>query len=140
MNSHRILVALAIILLAIRAVNADDKSANPQEQLETAIPEAIRLLKAKEYKTFCETFSAPDDLKKAKSSPYISYDELLKDFENQKAANVLLALERAKDIKPELSNDGTSAKYVLSDEKFSGPRSRELNFIKVDNLWYIKDR
>jgi len=126
-------VLLCFLLLSILAA-APAPKANPRAQLKTAIPEAIRLLEAREYTTFLKTFVAPDDLKKiTKDEPL---DELAMFFAEKKAPQLLKALKSIEDAKPMFDDSGTKAMYQLGEEI---AKKKTITWVKVDNYWYIRD-
>jgi hypothetical protein len=126
-------ILLCFLLLSILAA-APAPKANPREQLKTAIPEAIRLLEAREYMTFLKTFVAPDDLKKiTKDKPL---DELATFFAENKAAQLLKALKSIKDAKPTRDDSGKKATYQLGEE-IAGKKT--ITWVKVDKYWYIRN-
>ena len=127
------IISFSILLLASTGLAADSKT-DPREKLETAIPEGIRLLEAKDYATFLKTFVAPDDFKRITAEA--SLDEFVKKFSERKAADLLQALKSIKDAKPTLDPAGKKASYDLT-ERIGGHRT--LTFVKVDKHWYITD-
>lgn len=131
---------LTVLLLSAGLVSADTKpgtgdtttKGDAQEKLETAIPEGIRLLEAREYASFLKKFVLPDDLKKITQA--MPFDKLVKDFSMEKAAVLLTILKEVKDAKPTLSDDGMKATYPL--KKGTAPKDA-ITFVKVGKLWYI---
>ena len=113
-------------------VIAQEAKPDPRETLETAVPEGIRLLRAKEYKTFVESFVAPDDLKKITEKTPL--EELLKEFIEQKAPKLLESLEEIKGTKPSLDSAGTKATFAFKKE-IDGKNG--IIFVKVGEFWYI---
>ncbi len=133
---------LTVLVLSAGFVSADSRQdtkttqtkGNAQEKLETAIPEAIRLLEAKEYATFLKTFVLPDDLKKITEA--IPFDKLVKDFSMEKADVLLNILKGIKDARPTLADDGKKATYPL--KKGTAPKDA-IHFVKAGKLWYISN-
>jgi hypothetical protein len=123
------LVAFSCVAL-VAASSAADAKADPREKLETAIPEGIRLLEAKEYAKFLKNFVSPDVLKKLTEKQTL--EEFAKEFGEEKAARLLKALQTIKDAKPELDADGKKATYKLKE--------RPLIFVKIDKYWYIEGK
>lgn len=111
---------------------AKDAKPDPQEKLETAIPEAIRLLEKKDYATLLKNFVAPDDLKKVTENK--SLDEFAKAFGESHADKLLTMLKSVKDAKPEMEEKGTKATY-----KSKEPNGMPLVFQKVGKRWYIQN-
>ena len=131
---------LASIVLVLGFVSlacaADDppKKADPREKLETLIPEAIGLLKAKKYKKFVEQFAAPEELKRITSRRTL--EEVAERFGKRKAGVLQRVLESIKDQEPQVSDDGKTATYRLS--KPAGSK-KKIEFQKVGKYWYIKN-
>lgn len=125
-------VVVAALAVGSQPAVADLKEkTDPQEQLKTAIPEAIRLLEAKEHKKLIQKFAHPDEVKKIIQNS--SLDEVAKQFGEGKAAELLKVLKEVKDQKPTLNADGDQATYK--------PKSggRQVVFAKVGKLWHIKN-
>ena len=137
MKTRLVSIVLVLVLGFVSLVYAADdppKKANPREKLETIIPEGIRLLKAKKYKTFLEQFVAPEDLKRIKSR--VKLEDMAELFGKRKAGVLLSVLESIKDQEPEVSDDGKTATYRLS--KPAGSK-KKIEFQKVGKYWYIKN-
>lgn len=109
-------------------------AADPREKLETAIPEAIKLLEKEEFETFLEKFVPPDDLKKITAKTPLS--EMAKGFGERKALRLLKILKAANGNKPTIDADGKTAVYELK-EPVEG--KMDISFIKVGKLWYLKN-
>ena len=124
-------LALGLIVALVASVARADE-ADPREKLDTAIPEAIRLLEAKDYATLLKEFVLPDDFKKITAN--VKLEDFAKQFGEDKAADALKALKSLKDKKPEMSADGTKATFKLDD-----PQSKPMVWMKVDKYWYIAD-
>lgn len=132
MMSRRYVIVVVLSLAGWAA--ADDAKPDPREKLDTAIPEAIRLLEAKEHLKFIKTFVSPDELKKITEKG--SIEDLAKSFGEKKADRLLKILGAIKDAKPTLSDDGKTATFdlkALPDSKGS------ISFLKVEKYWYIKN-
>jgi hypothetical protein len=127
------MAALAGILGFEVLVTAQGK-ADPREELETAIPEAIRLLEAKEYETFLKTFIPPDDFKSV--TKQVSLEEFAKRFGKDKAADLLRVLKAIKGTKPTLDPDGTKAPFKHG---IKGAPKDSITFVKMDGLWYLQN-
>jgi len=115
---------------------AQQAQPHPQSRLETAIAEAIRLLEAKEYKTFLTKFMAPDDYKRITEA--VAIDLLAEKFAGDRAEHFLKVLHYAKKQKPTLSEDGKLAVFNL-DESLRLPNRDKLVFEQIDGLWYIRN-
>ncbi len=104
------------------------------EKLETAIPEGIRLLEAKEYTLFMKSFAKPDDLKRVLEKE--SMDEFAKRFGETRGAILLSILKDFKDVKPKMDETGTKATYPVKTE---GSPKKEMTFTKIEKRWYIEN-
>jgi hypothetical protein len=107
------------------AVQADSR-----ENLETVIPEMIRLLEAEEYETLITTFSVPNELKK--KTEEVSLKELVAGFKKYKAAYLLQALKTIQGTAPAFNTEMKTALFKNASE-------RPIRFIKIGNLWYLKN-
>jgi hypothetical protein len=121
-----VLAATAMVADQVKAADAAD----PREKLETAVPEVIRLLEAKEYATMLKEFVSPDALKKITAE--VSFDELVQRFSAGKADDLLKTLKSIQGRKPEMSADGSKATFARED-----PKARPVVFMKTDKYWYI---
>ena len=125
-------VALALVaaaaMMASSTARADEP--DPREKLETALPEAIRLLEAKDYATLLKEFVAPDDFKHITENQTL--EQFAKEFGDDKAAGVLKDLKSIKDKQPELSADGNKATFARED-----PNAKPIVWLKIDKYWYI---
>ena len=127
-------IAFLFAAFDVVAAQADDPKPDPREKLETAIPEGIKLLTAKEHKPFVEMFVAPADLKEiTKKTPL---DEFVKRFAEDKAPKLLKVLEEIKDTKPTLDKTGTRATYTLKE---NGDGKKSITFKKIEKYWYIQN-
>ena len=108
--------------------------ADPREKLETAIPEAIRLLEAKEYETFLKTFVVPDDFQKITKKMWLN--EFATQFGKDKAADLLQVLKSVKGKKPTLDSKEKKATFK---HKVKGVPKDSISFVKVENFWYIQN-
>jgi hypothetical protein len=134
MRPTRVFVAaLASVVGLVALVTAQGK-ADPREKLETAIPEAIRLLEAKEHETLLKSFVPPDELKQLTNG--MSLEEFAKRFGKSHAPTLLQILQAVKDKKPTLDPDGKKAtfKHGIKD----APKD-SITFVKIDNFWYIQN-
>jgi hypothetical protein len=113
---------------------AQDSKADPREKLETAIPEAIRLLEAKDYAKLLKNFVKPEDFKRI--TEQMPLEDFAKEFGKAKADGLMAALKAIKDVKPKLEEDDKKATFVFK-EPIGGKES--MIFVKVDKYWYISD-
>lgn len=126
------------LLVALLATFLPALGAVPDEirgSLEKIIPEAIRLLEAKEYGAFLETMMAPEDLAKVMEEK--TFVEFAARFGEKKAASLLAILKTVKDRKPLISGDGNLATYSLPVE-LDAPKNM-LTFERIDGRWFIRN-
>ncbi len=130
------LLLAAVVLASASPAFADGekKKADSREKLETAIPDAIKMLKEKKYAEFLKKFAAPDDLERILKR--VAIDEFAKKFGERKAEDLLKMLNAVKDVKPEFNDDKTEATYSV-DKKIN--RRGKITFKKVRKFWYIKN-
>lgn len=138
MNGFRFPIAVVLCCLTgaslASAESQSESTADPRENLATAVPEAIRLLEAKEHRKFIESFVAPADLKKVLEKG--SLDDLVKGFGERKADRLLQFLTAIKSEKPMLDPSGTKATYEAKEP--IGGKTR-LEWEQVDKYWYIRN-
>ena len=139
MNAVRIVLALLVAMAIPAQLLADDAKAKPMEKLETAIPEGIRLLEAKDYQAFLKSFVPPDLLKKI-TEEVCSLDKFAEKFGSDKADGLMKVLKSIKDAKPKLENDGKEETYEI-DEKLQEHASgkKDITFVKIGDSWYIQN-
>jgi hypothetical protein len=129
-----LLVLLFLSAFDVSAAQAQDPKPDPREKLETAIPEGIKLLTAKEFQPFIEKFVAPDDLKEITKRTTV--EEFAKRFGEEKAETLLKVLENIKDTKPTFDKTGTKATYTLTQ---TIGNKKTITFKKVEKYWYIQN-
>ncbi|MEQ8786836.1 MAG: hypothetical protein RIC55_11080 [Pirellulaceae bacterium] len=135
-------MSILSMLLIVAALAAPDeakpsdevKTANPRLQVRTAIEDGIRLLEAKEFKTFIERYAHPMDLKKILKEK--SVDELAKEFQESNAEKLLVVLQMIRRDTPEMSEDGRQAVFKLKAEGL--PRDG-IRYEKSGDFWYIRN-
>jgi hypothetical protein len=125
---------IPIAFLFVSPAFANDDEPEKREQLETAIPEGIRLLEAKEYELFLQSFVSPDELKDVTGGTSLA--EFAKKFGERKAPRLLEVLKEIKDVKPVLDEAKAEATFAFKKE-IGGKKS--ITFQKVDKYWYIKN-
>lgn len=103
--------------------------------LDKLVPEAIRLIEAKEYVLLIETLATPDDIKNINSNGGVA--KVAEEFGKENAPELLAVLKSLKDKKPKLSEDGNTATYSLED--IPDVHKKEIVFTKIEGRWYIKD-
>jgi len=125
--------AVALLAMFTRSLAAvpDDIRGN----LDKLVPEAIRLLDAKEFATVLETLVPPDVFKQLITEHPIA--EFAAKFGETKAASLFAVLKTVKDKKPKLSDDGNTATFLLPDNP-EFPK-KELVFAKIEGRWFIKN-
>ena len=134
MRLMQLIVMSVIAPFVVLPVFADDVKPDPRENLNTAIPEAIRLLEAKEYKAFLKSFVIPDDFKRITATK--SLEEFAKAFGERKGLKLLKVCKVIKDAKPTLDDTGTKATFAIK-EVLAGKKS--ITFVKVKKHWYIQN-
>jgi hypothetical protein len=106
----------------------------PNASLDTAIPNGIKLLEAKDYKSFLKAFVPPDV--HAKMTAEKGEDAFVARFADGKAEKLLSVLKAIKDKKPTMTDQGKVAVYDLAEE-IAGKKT--IQFIQIGNAWYIKN-
>ena len=106
-----LLTSLALCLNLVAPPQAAAKP-GPRENVETAVVEAIRLLEAKDYKTFLPQFVPPDDYKVMVPTPE-ALDTTAERF-GPRSERLLIALREASTLKPTFDAAKTSATYTLN--------------------------
>ncbi|QDT53476.1 hypothetical protein Pan44_14930 [Caulifigura coniformis] len=134
MMAHRFAVAFASVVVVAACAVAEDKKADPRESVETAVPEAIRLLEAKEYKEFLKAFVPPETFEKITQRKTI--DEFSEDFGKSKSGDLLKVLRAIKDQSPTYNDSRTKATYQFELEGIS---KKSISFGKIGNVWYIEN-
>ncbi len=132
MKLHRmmfVLFACAAFSAPLSAAGVKDEA---REKVETAIPEGIRLLEAKEYAVFLKAFVPPELL--GRLTEKTTLEEFAKQFSEQKGPRLLKALQSIKGTKPLLSDDGLKATFKPKDDT---GKERTLVFVKIGKYWYI---
>ncbi len=128
------LLAASVLASIFFGVAAADTKTDPRESLDTAIPEAIRLLEAREYAAFLKSFLPPHELKKFTEKN--SLEELAKGFGEKKASRLLRVLKAIKDLKPTFDAEGKEATYEMK-ERIDGKKS--IFFARIDKYLYIQN-
>jgi hypothetical protein len=134
MNTVRATTAVYLWLLVVISPATADTKVDPREKLDTAVPEAIRLLEAKDYSTFLKNFIPPDELKKVTEKATL--DEFANKFGENKATRLLQVLKSIRDAKPTLDPSEKKATYELKEPI---DRKKTLTWVKVDKHWYIQN-
>jgi hypothetical protein len=132
MKGIGILLGLALLLVTGETISGQDVKPDLREKLETAIPEGIRMLEAKEHVAFIKAFVPPEMLKKILGNG--SIEEFAAKFAENKAETLLQVLTDIKGTQPELDKTGTKATFKFSKE-ISG--KKEIKFSKVEKFWCI---
>jgi hypothetical protein len=124
------LALLATLAFSLAAVPDDVRG-----DLDKLVPEAIRLLEAKDYATLLETLVPPEDFKRITAETPLA--EFAKEFGKEKAAQLLDVLKTLKDKKPKLSEDGKTATFDLPENPVF-PKNK-IVFSKVEGRWFINN-
>ncbi len=137
MKTIRVLATTLALLLApcgmTFAADAAPEAASPTASLETAIPYAIKLLEAKDYKTFLKAFVPPDMYVKVTAEK--GEDAFVQKFAEGKAERLLGVLQKIKDAKPTMADEGKTAVFQLPEE-ISGKKT--IQFVHIGSGWYIR--
>ena len=129
----RIAMLFIVGLVLSSSLRAEDKP-DPRENLDTAIPEAIRLWEQKDYEGLLKTFVAPVDFERITAKKPLP--EFAKQFGEEKADNLLTVLNSIKGTMPKLSEDKAMATFEFK-ERIMG--KSDIQFQKIDKYWYIKN-
>ena len=130
---YALTIAVALVLGFACALQAED-TADAREELATAVPEAIRLLKSKQYEEFVESFIAPDDLKNITAKR--SVEEFARQFAETHAASLLEVLQGIEGQRPKLDPDGKTATFIHGIK--DAPRET-ITFARIGKYWYIQN-
>jgi hypothetical protein len=106
-------MAARFALLLLLVVSAGADAASPQESLDTAIPDAIKLLEGKQYIEFVKRYGPPREAKFVSSLNLDGQAEFIAQFGKGKGPKLLTALRDIKGTKPTLSDDGKKATFKL---------------------------
>ena len=107
---------------------------HPREKLDTTIAQAIRVLEAKKYATFIKYFATPAALQEMMQTA--SLEEIVEEFVDEKADQVLSTLKSLKHKQPRFSADGKKATYPIN---IRGSTIKTVTFVKVGKYWYIQN-
>ena len=130
--------SLILPAVALLATFTASLAAVPDEvrgDLGKLLPEMIRLIEAKDYGPVLETLVPPDIFKKMTAEQPL--DKFAKQFGETKAASLLAVLKTVNEMKPKLSEDGSTATYDLPENP-AFPK-KEIIFTKVEKRWFIKN-
>lgn len=128
-----LLCSCLLLSLFQLAVRAEDKP-DPRENIDTAIPEAIRLLEKKDYEGMLKAFVAPKELEMITADKPLP--DFAKTFGENNAERLLKVLTAIKGTTPTLSDDKTLATFELKEPVIG---KHEIQFQKIDKYWYIKN-
>lgn len=123
----------ALVVFSLASVGARGQTPDPRTQPETAVKEGIRLLEAKKYAEFLQTFARPSEVEELIAKGPI--EDVAKEFGDRRAPDLLAALRAASAMKPTLNEDGTRAEYRF--EKPFG-RERRISMVKIGEFWYMR--
>jgi hypothetical protein len=112
------------------------QSPDPRTKPQTLVAEGIRLLEAKDYVKFLQTFVPPDEFKRL--SEQASAEQIVASAGfSERIGMLLTALKSIKDATPALDAEGATATYQLK-EPILGNRDTMV-FIKVGDFWYLRN-
>ncbi len=130
-----ILCTAFILLLLITSCKTKKLTlANPQENIESAIVDCIKLLKKKHYEELLSKYIYPDVREEILKEQTIK--ELADGFKVKKADRLLNALKIAQTKEIEYLKEGKVGIIKLG-KNIEGPD--KIEFMKKDKLWYIAD-
>ncbi len=124
---------VSVIMCCPIAVMAEE-SVDSRENLATLIPDAIRLIEAKEYEKLLEKIAAPDALKQITES--MSLKEAAEAFGAHHADALLKVLKSMDGKKPVMEDGGKKA--VFTHDVKDAPKDT-ITFVKIDKYWYIQN-
>ncbi len=105
---------------------------NPRSNIETAIPDMIKMMETENYTALFNTYVYPDDLEQMTQKK--SLEELIKNFvENGKAENLLKSLKTVQKHSPVYNTTNTEAIYK---KEITGLK-KDLILRKLNGFWYI---
>ena len=131
-----LVIASVVFGLSIFIAPSQATPPSPREHPDTAIAEAIRLLEAKDYKTFVSQFVPPDQLKARAGSPE-AFNTFVERFA-ERADRLLAAFKYIRTQKPTYDQAKTTATFQL-DGQADAP-STSLTFVKIGQYWYLANR
>lgn len=131
MRLFQLLAFVAVTSFVGTPLFAEDVQIDARKNLETAIPEGIRLLEAKKYKLFLKNFVHPKELK------HRSLEESAETFAQQKAPALLQMLKQIKNTTPIWNKNKTAATYKLKKSELI--RRQSITFVKKKKHWHIKN-
>jgi len=138
MKATRILATTFALLLApcvlSFAADAPAAAAPLNATVESAVANGIKLLEAKDYKTFLKTYVPPEVYPKIIADK--GEDAFVAMFAGDKATKLLAVLKSIKDAKPTMKDDGKTAVYDLAEEIAD---KKNIQFVQVNGAWYIRN-
>lgn len=132
---------LGIVIVFFAAIpvllGAQETEKDPQASVDTAIPYAIKLLEAKDYKGLIDNYVPPEDLKKMKEAG--AYEIVIQKFgEGDKPAELREALTIALKTKPEINDEKNVYTFkVQKEEDGEIKKLRPVVFKKIEERWYL---
>ena len=126
---------LPAVLLAALTIGFAAVPDEIRQSLDKLLPEAIRLIEAKEFVALLEAVVPPEDFRKITAEKPLP--EFAARFGEEKAARLLAVLKAAKNQKPKISEDGNTAIYTLPEGADASKGT--LVFMRIENRWYIKN-
>jgi hypothetical protein len=112
-------------------------NADPREKLSTLIPEAIRILEAKEYSIFLKNFVSPTEFRELILKTGLDQSAFARQFGDKRAPQLLLILKSLSDAKLTLDPIGMIVTYELPE---SVGRRNTLSFQKIVKYWYMLNK
>jgi len=135
--TRKLSVAIVFFAALPDLLGAQETEKDPQASVDTAIPYAINLLEAKEYKTLIDNYVPPEDLKKMKEVG--AYEIVIQKFgEGDKPAELKEALTVALKTRPEINDEKTVYTFKVQKEEDGEVKTlRPVVFKKIEDRWYL---
>ncbi|MCF6242477.1 MAG: hypothetical protein L3J74_14150 [Bacteroidales bacterium] len=129
---HLFIVAFLLFASVSSCKTVKKVKQDPRTNLETAIPDMIKMMETENYTALFNTYVYPEDLERMTQKK--SLEELITNFvENGKAENLLKALKTAQKYSPVYNNTKTEAIYK---KEITGLK-KDLILRKLNGFWYI---
>jgi ERCC4-type nuclease len=128
---------LGILAMISVAMAQTETKVDPREELETAIPEAIRLLESKDYANFLKKFLSPAEFKEITEKAQFNELEFAKQFGEKRAPGLLMVLKSIKGQTPTFDQSKKIATYEFKTENGG---VKKISIAKIDKYWYILNK
>jgi hypothetical protein len=131
------LIRSAVALLATFTLSLAAVPDEIRQNLDKLVPEAVRLLEAKDFAAALEVLVPPDEFKGITAKTPLA--EFAAKFGESKAASLLAVLKAVKDQKPKLSDDGATATFDIPKGTSTEITRNTIVFARIDGRWFIKN-